>query len=261
MDAPPKPKSPVGPMILLIVLLVDVGLIIWGWHLYQRRQESLDASGLNFSKPPPPEKPAAVAAVPRALPSPPAGPERYVVQEPAGLSETAPSGGAAAARPTSPSSPEKNRAIKAAVRAYYALKKDPRFSRSKAIQAWKQEFLSHPDLRAINARYQKDRDALRFMVDMTRSANFRAMLKKYALDADITAFIRSMASQSQVAASAPHFLADPGVSSAARELGLGAAEKSAAAMPDSSEALRKLKENPGLRKLLGDETDGAVPLE
>lgn len=256
MDPQTKPKSPAGPMILLVILLVDVGLIIWGWHLYQRRQERLDATGLNLAKPPPAERPMASAAVPRPA-RPPTGPERYVLQEPSAPPGAGPAGRAAPAGTRSASSSERSGTIRAAVRAYYALKKDPRFSRSEAILAWKAEFLSHADLRAINARYQKDRDALRFMVDMTRSANFRAMLKKHALEGDITAFIREMASRPQVAASAPHFLRDPGVSSAAKELGLGAAART----PEGAEAVRRIQAGPGLRKLLGEEADGAVPLE
>ncbi|MDE2293661.1 MAG: hypothetical protein KGL53_16390, partial [Elusimicrobia bacterium] len=94
-------KSALGPSVILVIILFDVGLVIWGWNLYQRRQERLDDAGLNFARAPQ----AAPAAVPAASPpseeEPLSGIDRYVVKEtlPAAGAKTAAAPAPAASAP------------------------------------------------------------------------------------------------------------------------------------------------------------------
>lgn len=111
------------------------------------------------------------------------------------------------------------RKVKKAKSTFYDLKKDPRFKNSKALQDWKKEFLGHKDLRKINAAYQKDRDAIKFMVKMVGSPNFRGMFGKYMLREDMRDFIQTMAKSAAVNAAADTFLADANMGALAKHLG------------------------------------------
>ncbi len=101
---------------------------------------------------------------------------------------------------------------------FFDLKNQPRFKNSAAIQNWKRDFLSHPDLKAVNDRYRKDGDAIRFMVDMTQSPNFQGMVKEYLGRPDARAFIRDMTAAKEVQDSADSFLEDVNIGAAVERI-------------------------------------------
>ena len=102
---------------------------------------------------------------------------------------------------------------------YFNLLHEPRFGDSKVIQSWITEFLSYPDLAAINHRYHQQGDPLRFLSDTTRSENFQKMLDKYIGTPDVQAFMAAMAGSPTVAASANQYLADDDLRRMAQKLG------------------------------------------
>ncbi|MBI3299417.1 MAG: hypothetical protein HYZ75_14715 [Elusimicrobia bacterium] len=246
-------KSSFGPGLVLVILLVDVGLLIWGWHLYQRRQERLDDAGLNFNRAP--EADVVKDYVPDE-PEAPSGIDRYVKKESLGgdpAPRTAPPA-AGTADPKSgpaapPALPTTLTVTEKAVSYYYQLKRNPRFKNSRAIQGWKKDFLSYPDLKALNDGWKKNRDPIRFLVGMVKSPNFRTMTGKYLSHPDLQAFVKEMAGSPSVIASAPAFLADKNIKGAVGGLNLGAA---AGPMKDSASALGAAKSNPALKGILED---------
>ncbi|MEI8191503.1 MAG: hypothetical protein WCI75_17450, partial [candidate division NC10 bacterium] len=147
---------------------------------------------------------------------------------------------------------------------YYELKKSRRFKNSKTIQGWKREFLSNPDLAAIDARYRRDGDGARFVKDMARSANFRGMLGRYIAAPDIQAFIKELAMKPPVMAAGRTVMDDqavmdtvkslkiPGLPSISRMMDLGAQIDSAGAR-NTSEAVEKMKKNPALQQMLQEQ--------
>ncbi len=238
-----KPQSIRGQIFLLVVILVDIGLLIWGWHIYQRRQEKLDDSGFNLSKAPEKEKnpfdynPGSddvkdleasmrlVIKESRNLPALGQGrggapPVQSGERESSRRSDSPPPPiHKTSSRSMNDASAEERRKVKKAKSAFYDLKKDPKFKNSKAIKDWNKEFLSHKDLRKINAAYQKDRDAIKFMVKMVGSSNFRGMFGKYMLRADMRDFVQTMAKSAAVNAAADTFLADANMGAMAKHLG------------------------------------------
>jgi len=162
-DQPPKKKNVAGQMLLLIIILVDVGLIILGWYIYQQRQARYDATGIDISKIP--------------------DPRLEIIKDKGGpglaVGAPLPAGHRPGGSPSGKGSSDTAKQVSRAVKFYYALKKDPRFKGNTAIQEWKTEFLSYPDLKAVNDRYAKDGDPVRFMVGMLRSPNFKSMVAKY----------------------------------------------------------------------------------
>ncbi|MDE2292697.1 MAG: hypothetical protein KGL53_11505, partial [Elusimicrobia bacterium] len=161
--------------------------------------------------------------------------------------------GAGAAVET-PSSPESRLKMGRAVSAYYALKNSARFKDSPVVKAWTKDFLSHPDLKALNDQWRKDHDPLRFLVGMVRSPNFQAMAKTYLAQADMRAFIKDMASSPAVLSSAGTFMSDDKVKGAVTALNL-LPGGGAAPMPDSSAQLGRVKADPSLKATL----EGAAP--
>lgn len=238
-------KSAFGPALILGILLIDVGLLIWGWHLYQRRQERLDDAGLNFARAP--EADAEKTFV-RVTPEAPSGIDRYVKKESLAVVRTpgvpttaspADAGRPAQRAPLPPSPAPQTADSKLtsskAVNYFFDLKNQPRFKNSKAIQAWKQDFLSHPDLKALNDGWRKDHDPLKFLVGMVKSPNFRAMAEKHLAHQDMQDFVKQMASAPAVLASAGNFMSDDSIKGAVTGLKLA---PSAAPMKTSSQALR-----------------------
>jgi len=88
---------------------------------------------------------------------------------------------------------------------FFGVQKEPRFSAFR--QAWTLEFMSHPDLREIDARYYRDpsHDARRYVADVLLSANFWRMLRARATSAELGAFAKAMMSSPDVRQSARLF--------------------------------------------------------
>jgi len=270
-----RPKSAAGQIFLLAVIFADIGLMIWGWHLYQKKQqEKLDASGFDLAQTPyAGRKPFAAMPDPVKVDDLEAS-MRLVIKESRDLpalgqgrggappTQTGASEGSKthapppAARPPSnrsmrSASAEERRKVRKAKGFYYNLKNDPRFKNSKVLQDWKQEFLSHKDLRAINAAYQKDRDAIKFMVKMAGSDSFRGMFGKYMLKQEMRDFVQEMAGSAVVAAAADTFLADSNMGALAKHLGF-AKDRMEGKNPDENgpSALKGLRENEDYRNAL-----------
>jgi hypothetical protein len=263
-DQPPKKKNVAGQMLLLIIILVDVGLIILGWYIYQQRQARYDATGIDISKIPDPrlEIPIPVAPVKKG----PKSFEPFIIKDKGGpglaVGAPLPAGHRPGGSPSGKGSSDTAKQVSRAVKFYYALKKDPRFKGNTAIQEWKTEFLSYPDLKAVNDRYAKDGDPVRFMVGMLRSPNFKSMVAKYFAREEIQSFVGAMTSSPDVMNSAPAFMKEPEVESAAKSLRL-APQQGSAAPPakGSTQAIERMRENPELKKLLEvGESPGAVRL-
>lgn len=263
VSQPPEEKNVAGQMLLLIVILADVGLIIFGWYIYQQRQAKYDATGIDISK-----VPDSGPVVPVPVEPTKKGPKSFedlIIKDkgdpgPA-VGVTSPAGARPEGRPSGKDPSETGKKVARAVRFYYALKKDPRFKDNKAIQEWKADFLSYPDLRAVNERYAKDGNPVRFMVGMLRSPNFKGMITKYFARAEIQDFVGAMTSSPDVMSSAPIFMKEPEVESAAKSLGLAPQGDAAPPAKDSSQAIQRMQENPALKKLLeGGEAPGAVRL-
>jgi len=268
----PKPKSSIGPTALLLIILVDVGLIILGWYVHQNRKLSYDGSGLSLSKAPETSQPASFAPS-REEKKASEGSLMFVIKEKmrSRAAGAAQQGAVHQAGPgASPSA--RSMAVRKAVLFFFDLKKDPRFKDSPAIADWKREFLSYPDLRAVDEGFKKDGDALKFMVQMVRSPNFQSMVQRHLLKPEIQTFVNEMAKSSLVADSAKTFLEDSSISSAVQSLGL--LSKAGAPQPEASppqpatqvtqegsEALKKVRESPTLKKYLEGEAEPAVRLE
>lgn len=270
-----RPKSAAGQIFLLVVIFADVGLIIWGWHLYQKRQQDkLDASGFNLAQTPKEErKPFASMPDPVKVDDLEAS-MRLVIKESRDLpalgqgrggappvqtgAEAARTARAAPppARPPSARSmktvsAEERRKVRKAKGFYYNLKNDPRFRDSQVLKDWQKEFLSHDDLRKINAEYQKDRDAIKFMVHMVGSDSFRGMFGKYMLKPEMRDFVKEMAGSAVVTAAADAFLADANMGALAKHLGF-AKDRMEGKNPDAKgvSALNGLRENEDYRNAL-----------
>ena len=210
-----------GPLLLLVIVLADIGLVVWGWHLReQKKAAEYGSSGLNFAAAP--AAPAARPAPRRETPPPPppsSGAPLSVVPE-----EGAPPPPKAAAPRTDP-------LLKKAEEVYYAVKNSPRFRNSKVISEWKRDFLASRDLAAIEARYRKDRDARRFISEMVRSPDFKKMLGKYAPRPDLQAFLKEMAGKEAVTSAAGLFSEDGAVMGIFKSLRIPGAAPPAAPPP------------------------------
>lgn len=197
MTGPPeKPQSLLVPLALLLFLLVDAGLIIWGWHLYQGKKEKYDAFGFDL-KTPPPASAHPAEALPARAPVPKKGPLgrlKYLVKDKQTKRTPATRGrkeivSAARSRPI-----EERRKVRRATLFFFNLKNQPRFKNSQTILGWKREFLSHSDLKAVNDRYRKDGDAVRFMVDMTASEEVQDSADSFLEDVNIGAAVERIRS-------------------------------------------------------------------
>ncbi|MFH1725026.1 MAG: hypothetical protein ABII00_10450 [Elusimicrobiota bacterium] len=265
-----RQKSIAGQLLLLVVVLVDIGLIIWGWHWYQGRQAEVDTSGFDIARTPDHH------ATPSALPSErrasvPRGPESYVVKERGGLPGQAPSGTrapgrkAAGASPNTGDSEKRSRRISEAVRFFQKLKRSPRFKNSKVIKEYKRDFHSYPDLHAVNERYKKDQDAIRLIAGTVTSPNFPKLVKKYLGRPDIQDFIKEALAAPAVLRSAGIFMENADVSAAAQDLGVrdmikSARSKSPDPRREGSETRGRIGDNPALKKYLDREEAAPVPL-
>lgn len=221
-----------GPLLLLIIVLADVGLVVWGWHLReQKKAAEYGSSGLNFASVPAPEPPRARPALPAAAVQAPSsgGPVSVVPEK---LAAAAPS----------PAPPRSGSLLKKAEGVYYLLKNSPRFKDSRTLREWKREFLSHPDLAAIDARYRKDANARRFIRDMVRSPDFKRMLARYAPRPDLQAFLKEMAGKEAVTAAASLFSDDGEVMGVCRSLRIPGAAAQAAPPPRRLELKRGIDE-------------------
>ncbi len=211
-----------GPLLLLVIVLADIGLVVWGWYLReQKKAAEYGSGGLNLAAAPaaPAPRPAPRRETPVPLPAPSSGALFSVVPE-----EGPPPPPKAAAPRTDPS-------LKKAEEIYYAVKNSPRFRNSKVIQEWKRDFLASRDLAAIEARYRKDRNARRFISEMVRSPDFKKMLGKYAPRPDLQAFLKEMAGKEAVTSAAGLFSEDGAVMGIFKSLRLSGAAPPAAPPP------------------------------
>ncbi|MFA6091994.1 MAG: hypothetical protein WCU88_05170 [Elusimicrobiota bacterium] len=255
-----SPRSIAGPILLLIILLVDVGLVIVAWHMRRQRQMDYGNFGLDLSSPPNPAPalnaaPTAAAALPQ--PEEPAiipGTLSSVVPEDLG---PGPRGAAA--------SPASAAGLGQAKSVFDKVKNEPRFRNSKILREWKRDFLAYPDLAGINSRYQKDRNIAAFLKSMVRSGNFRRMFRKYIGTPDMQAFLKTLAFKPPILSAAKSLSSDgeiqktlrkvdiPGLPSYEGFADIGRARAGAAPRRDSSEALRRAKENPALKNMLDEQ--------
>jgi len=259
MAVPKRPSNAAGPMLLLVIILVDIGLVVIGWHIHEQRKAEYSLAGLDLAAPPKPRTYAPSAAPPAPAPRS-AGPE-IISGPPASVIPGKAEGQSAPARaeagPRSAAGPWMDKAQDA----YYQLKKSQRFRNSRVILDWKREFLSHGDLAAIDARYRRDGDAARFLKDMVRSASFRQMLGRYIGMPDMQAFIKELAEKPAVMAAGSGVLDDravmdtvksiqvPGLPPVSRLMDLGRQIDGAGAK-NTSDAIGKMKSNPALQKML-----------
>lgn len=219
-------------MWVVIVLLMDIGIFAGAWVLYQKKRQNYDSSGLVLAQEPPAQAEPAQEPPPepRRGTAPKAGRETVsaelfsVVPEkrPAAVQEKgAPA--APAARLAAPAPEPARRAKKTeAENFYFGLLRAERFRKSKVIQSWKYEFLSYPDLRAINHQYHKEGDPFKFLAGVARSENFQRMLGKYINAPDVQNFIMTMAGSPKVMTSASDYMADGDVSATLRKIGMAA---------------------------------------
>ena len=258
-------KSALGPGLILLILLVDVGIIIVAWHFYQRRQERLDDAGLNFARAPEADAaPAAPRTAPKEEPLP--GIDRYVKKEslqPGRLGPPAapggPGPGTAKAGPPPAASRQAVLKMDGAVNFFFQLKNSERFKNSKVVQSWKRDFLSYPDLKRLNDDWRKNHDPLSFMVGMVKSPNFQTMAGKYLATPDMQAFVKQMATAPSVLNSAGSFMADDAIKGAVSTLKLAPGGAAAPAMKDSSAQMGRLKTNPALKVII--EGDAPPPAQ
>lgn len=222
--------------LLLLFLMSGTAsaVVVWGWLLYQRKHDPAVSS------------PTAVAAVPLSPPKPVVSvPKtrmwlREGTPEPSSRERRAPSRGKRTRSARDLTRKERRRVSKA-VRLYYKLKDRPRFKRSKVVREWKRDFLIYPDLRAINARYQRDRDAVRFVAATVRSPNFKKMLRKYIGTPDVQAFMRIMSGSKTVSAASPAFTKDAKVASLLETLTVS----TLSGMPGGSQLLKRRRRRAG----------------
>ena len=207
MSSPKPRQSSQSPVFFLLALIFGLGVLLGVWRFYQAKQiknEDLETSGFEVS-----------SAPEYSEPSPPSAHENvikrkdrldYLIKEDRTTivkqrSNPTPS----AAHRLSPLETRKAKKIFKAVRFYYDLKNSERFKNSDFVREWKKDFFSYDDLRKVNAEYQKDRDALRFMVNMTKSPNFKELLSKHFKRPDSQDFLRSMTKSPEVQAAADTF--------------------------------------------------------
>ncbi|MBI4376989.1 MAG: hypothetical protein HY549_11130 [Elusimicrobia bacterium] len=63
------------------------------------------------------------------------------------------------------------------------------------IMRYGRDWMSYPDLAALDKQYQRDRDPVKFMKGVARSPNFHKLLAKYAREPAIQAFVMDLAKQ------------------------------------------------------------------
>ncbi|HVE13875.1 MAG TPA: hypothetical protein VNI01_10810 [Elusimicrobiota bacterium] len=273
MNPPPQRKS-IAPIIILLILLVDVGLAVWWWNVHQSRQApGYNSAGLNLAAAPPPPAPTPMRGPAAAGPgSPMADPSRNFIKDPdlAGPSSLprpqplpgaaqAPSGNAGGGAQSSElARPGTRYLVQAAGREYFKLKKNPSFKDSATIQAWIREFRNYPDLRALDDRYNKDKDGVKFLVYMIRSDNFKAMLDKYFQTPDVQSFMKTMSASPVVIAAAKSFMEDFNVPAAIRRYAVAGAPPQQPP-PTGEQAVQNLKNSPALQKYLKPQESG-VPV-
>jgi hypothetical protein len=127
---------------------------------------------------------------------------------------------AAAPVPASPGWRGESVMLTKAKRFYYNLKMTPKFRNSRAIHQWNREFLAHEDLRKINAKYLKDRDAVAFINAVVQSPNFMNLAARHFREPDIQAFAEQMMCSKEVTASIGIFGKDDQVNRALARLRL-----------------------------------------
>ncbi|HBL18407.1 MAG: hypothetical protein A2X36_14450 [Elusimicrobia bacterium GWA2_69_24] len=246
--APPRQKSLAGPILLLIVIMADVGFGIWGWNVYQeKRRQRREFSAVNVAKAPEQEttSPFAAPQGPRTQ----RGPDGlgYLIKEEGGAALPAAPG------PDTRVTPEERERIQTSVRAYYRIKGDPRFASSRAIRDWTRDFLTYPDLRAIHERYQKDRNPIRFLADMTASPHFLRLRRKYLNAPDLQAFIGLLAAAPDVTAGSDTIIAKANLGAAIRDLAaFDAASGTAAGSRRGPSEMGKLRQHPKFGKWIED---------
>lgn len=213
-------------MLILLFLLVDVGLIIWAWHLYQKKQEQYDSSGFAYQSAPV-EIEALAAPEPKASVRSKDGVD-YLIKEDRGQSRQDRRIESRRTQPVSAAVAQRRRKVFKATSFYYDLKNSPRFKNSKLAREWKADFLSYPDLKAVNDAYQKDRDAVKFMVNMAKSPNFSELLKNHFSKPETKEFISKMTKSKAVQEAASVFKKDTNIDAMIRNLGLANEAREAA---------------------------------
>jgi len=278
-----RPKNPTGPLLILLILLFDVGLGVWGWNVYQAKKSSAryGTASIDLTS-----APVAIAALSAGAPAAarallpngsrgpelsdpsasfPARPSTAGTSSPSGVRQPSASAFAAAASQKADSagraSPRTRQSVGLAAREFYRLKNDSRFRESATIRNWTRDFLSYPDLKAVNERYRSDRDPVRFLVSMFRSDNFKALLDKNFSAPDIQEFVRSMSASPTVIVAAQGFFADFNIPAAVRRLPLPTQTVAAQPAPppaDGAQALDRVRNNPAIRKHLNAQGDASA---
>lgn len=90
------------------------------------------------------------------------------------------------------------RLMRRAERFYFRLKKSARFRNAKGLRAFRKDFLSHRDLLLINAKYEVDRDPIKFIRGALKSPNVGALVRKHINQPDVNAFTARMMSSPDV---------------------------------------------------------------
>lgn len=187
-------------MLQALFLLANVGLVVWIWRISKGKEAHYDSSGFVMASAPRASLPAVgytAASRPTRVME---GPERNLIKDPdLKLGGRRPETGlrrATSARAEEDRSiavrPETRRRVEKAARVYFRLKKSPQFKNSPTIRAWKKDFLSFADLRSIDEQFNRDHDAVRFLVGVGRSPNFPLLLQKHLAAADIQTFMREI---------------------------------------------------------------------
>ncbi|MEE8425128.1 MAG: hypothetical protein V3S11_04840 [Elusimicrobiota bacterium] len=90
------------------------------------------------------------------------------------------------------------RLMRRAERFYFRLKKSARFRNAKGLRAFRKDFLSHRDLLLINAKYEVDRDPIKFIRGALKSPHVGALVRKHINQPDVNAFTSRMMSSPDV---------------------------------------------------------------
>ncbi|MBI4386535.1 MAG: hypothetical protein HY551_04075 [Elusimicrobia bacterium] len=252
--APTRSNSSVGMIALLLIVLVDIALLAWFWYRRQNSQDNYGNTAMTLPVVQPVEPitplflPPGTEADSHPGPPGPAAPHARVVE--GSRSVSAPPDvlrGQTAARVTLPRTSS----------AFIHLQRQDKYRKSKALRAWRRDFLAYPDLAQINRKYWRDRDAGAFIVATLKSPNFASLFKRYATRSELRDFTREMISAPGVLAEAQPLLTNPSVMAAAKNFSIPGLPPLGNLMnlgqrfsTDEAQALREMEKDPRLRKYL-----------
>jgi len=237
---------------LVFIVLVDAAIAVW----FLNRRSS--APGIVFNEPAVPvvqpvdqSLPAAMA-LPRSAPPPQALPPGSPLPVP-GFQAPPSLGVAGRGTPAGAAGPrgqDGRGLLSQAAGAFISLERSPRFRSSPVLRQWDRDFLSYPDLRAINNKYWKDRDALSFVVSTLRSPNFGRLVKSHAQSQDVQRFVLALIQAPSVVASVRFLGQDKSVLSAMQRLTIPGLPPLGALMgPGGNAALPNLGDSKEMERL------------